>query len=230
MTAAPAPSPSRNYRDAIAHLPPGGTLSFQRVSWEEYEKLVAELGARAGVRVSYEQGKLEIHMPLPIHEFIKSFIADLMRALTDELELEMIGLGSTTFNYRDWSQGVEPDNCFYIQNAARILGVRRFDPAVPPPAPDIVVEIDITSESLSRFPTYANLGVPEIWRYDENEIVMYHLTPAGYVSATASETFPFLTTEALSQFLRRSETEGHRDLLREFREWVREQAAARAAQ
>ena len=221
MTAASAPSFS--YRKAIANLPPGGTLTFHHVTWEEYEKLLEEMGAGYAPRISYDHGKLEIFMPLPIHEYLKAFLSDLMRALTDELDLEMIGLGSTTFSYRDWLQGLEPDTCFYIQNAARVLGVRRFDPAVPPPAPDIAVEVDITSESLNRFPTYANLGVPEIWRCEENEIVMYHLTETGYVAAAASKAFPFLTTEALGQFLKRSETESQRDLLREFRAWVKAQ-------
>jgi Uma2 family endonuclease len=168
-------------------------------------------------------------MPLPTHEFIKAFIADLVRALTDELDLEMIGMGSTTFSYREWLQGLEPDTCFYMQNAERIRGVRRFDPAVPPPAPDLAVEVDITSESLSRFATYANLGVPEIWRYADNGIEMYHLTEEGYVAGTASKAFPFLTTEALNQFLLRSETESQRDLLREIRAWVKAQANSTAS-
>ncbi|NOT64231.1 MAG: Uma2 family endonuclease [Acidobacteria bacterium] len=226
MTAAPAPAPSHNYRDAIAHLPPGGTLIFQHVTWDEYEKLLEEMGAGYFPRISYDHGRLEIFMPLPIHEFVKAFTADLVRALTDELDLEMIGLGSTTFSYRDWLQGLEPDTCFFIQNAARVLGVRRFDPTIPPPAPDIAVEVDITSESLNRFPTYANLGVPEIWRYDDAEFMIYHLTETGYVVADASRAFPFLTAERLNRYLQRSQNESHRDLLREIRAWVRTQVTA----
>lgn len=225
MTAAPAPAPSHNYRDAIAHLPPGGTLIFQHVTWDEYEKLLEEMGAGYFPRISYDHGRLEIFMPLPIHEFVKAFTADLVRALTDELDLEMIGLGSTTFSYRDWLQGLEPDTCFFIQNAARVLGVRRFDPTIPPPAPDIAVEVDITSESLNRFPIYAKLGVPEIWRCDEKQLQIYHLTEAGYVEAETSRAFPFLTGAALFEYLERSLTEGQSATLRAFREWVREQTS-----
>ena len=221
MTAAtPAPY---GYREAIAYLPEGGTLSFQLVPWDKYEKLLEELGARYRVRVSYDHGKLEINMPLPIHEDYKEFISHLLRALTDELELDMQALGSTTFKYKPWLEGLEPDTCFYIQNAARVIGVRRFDPNEPPPPPDIAVEIDITSVSLSRFPLYANLGVPEVWRYDEHQVWMYHLTEAGYVEAPASRAFPLLTAESLGQFLQRSQTEGQSAVLREFRQWVRAQ-------
>lgn len=31
------------YLDFITHLPPGGTLTLQDVSWEEYEQLLEEL-------------------------------------------------------------------------------------------------------------------------------------------------------------------------------------------
>jgi len=223
-TAAPAMSPT--YHDAVAHLPEGGTLIFQRISWDKYEKLLNDLGARYRARVSYDNGRLEINMPLPIHEDYKDFLLRLMHVLTEELELDMQALGSTTFQYEPWLQGLEPDTCFYIQNAARVIGIRRFDPKVPPPPPDIAVEIDITSESLGHFPIYTNLGVPEIWRYDEHQVTMYHLTEAGYAEAPASRAFPLLTAEALAQFLERSQTEGQSAVLREFRQWVRAQQAS----
>lgn len=209
-----------NYLDAIAHLPAGGTLTFQHVPWEEYEELLADLGAGYRARISYDQGKLEVTMPLPTHEMHKEFLSHLMRALTDELELDLQALGSTTFRYEDWLQGLEPDTCFYVQNAALVIGLKRFDPSLPPPAPDIAVEIDITSESLSRFHTYAMLGVPEIWRYDERQMEIYHLTEAGYIQAPASRAFPFLTSEVLRQLLERSQSEGQSTTLRAFREWV----------
>jgi len=218
---------AKDYLAAIAHLPPGGTLTFQHVSWAEYEELLEDLGPGYTPRISYDHGRLEITMPLPTHEYLKVCFSDLMRALTDELELDMNGLGSTTFRYEDWLQGLEPDTCFYIQNAARVIGVKRFDPNSPPPPPDIAVEIDITSESLSRFHIYANLGVPEIWRYDEQRVEIYHLTETGYVEAGASRAFPFLTGDVLTQFLERCQTEGQSAALRAFREWVRTEKPSR---
>lgn len=222
MTAATAAlAASDGYHEAIAHLPEGGTLMFQFVSWDRYEKLLEELGHRYRARVSYDHGRLEINMPLPVHDKYKDFTSRLMQVLTEELELDMEGLGSTTFKHESWLQGVEPDTCFYLKNLERVIGIERFDPNEPPPPPDIAVEIDITSESLGRFPIYANLGVPEIWRYDGHQVWMYHLTEAGYVEAPASRAFPLLTATALGQFLERSQTEGQSAVLREFRQWVR---------
>lgn len=210
-----------NYLDAIAHLPAGGTLTFHHVPWEEYEELLADLGAGYKARISYDQGRLEVMMPLPIHEYFKDFLLRLMHVLTEEMDTDFVGLGSTTFRYEPWLEGLEPDTCFYLQNAAHVVGIKRFNPSSPPPPPDIAVEIDITSESLRRFHTYATLGVPEIWRYDERQVEIYHLTETGYVQAEASRAFPFLTGDLLRQFLERSQSEGQSATLRAFREWVR---------
>jgi len=215
---------TRNYLQAIKHLPSGATLTFHRVPWAEYEELLDDLGPGYAARICYDGGRMEIEMPLPIHELYKEFLSHLIRALTEVLGLDLECLGSTTFKYESWAQGLEPDGCFYIQNAARIIGVKRFDPNVPPPPPDIAVEIDITSESLNRFPTYQNLGVPEIWRCDEQRLEIHHLTESGYVEAAASRAFPFLTGDVIFQFLERSRTEGQSATLRAFREWGKTQS------
>ena len=86
-------------------------------------------------------------------------------------------------------KGAEPDGSFYVQNADAIIGKRRIDLSVDPP-PDVVVEIDITSESLSKFPIYAAFGVPEIWRYDGRAAQIYHLVNQSYVETDASLAFP----------------------------------------
>jgi Uma2 family endonuclease len=107
-----------NYLDAIAHLPAGGTLIFQRVSWEEYEKLLAVLGPGYAPRISYDHGRLEISMPLPIHDRQKEFISHLLRVLTDELGQDCEALGSTTYKYQPWLQGLEGVIQSEIQNQA----------------------------------------------------------------------------------------------------------------
>ena len=220
MTVAVSRKSTTDYLDAIAHLPEGGTLLFHHVPWAAYEALLNDLGDGYKARISYDHGKLEVNMPTAIHERWKMFLADLMRLLTDALGLDMEGLGSTTFSYEGWLAGLEPDTCFYITNIASIMGVKRFDPQTPPPPPDIAVEVDITSESLGRFPIYAKLGVPEIWRCDEEQLQIYHLTEAGYVEAETSRVFPFLTGTLLFEYLERSLVEGQSATLRAFRDWV----------
>jgi len=46
-----------------------------------------------------------------------------------------------------------------------MAGQDTIDLATDPP-PDLVVEVDITHPSLDKFPIYASLRVPEVWRHD----------------------------------------------------------------
>ena len=211
-----------NYLDAIEHLPAGGTLILNDVSWEEYEQLLADLGNSNAVRVSYDRGRLEIMSPTFGHEKYKDLILRLTDIVADEMGLLLETAGSTTFKQRELAQGAEPDTCFYIQNADRIIGKTKIDLTTDPP-PDVIVEIDVTHESTGKLAFYAALGVPEIWHYDERRMRIYHLTGQQYVEMPASLVFPILTSDALTGFLEQSKTEGQGATRRSFREWLRTQ-------
>jgi Uma2 family endonuclease len=208
-----------DYLEAIEHLPAGATLHLQRVGWDEYEQFLAELVDRAGLRVSYDQGRLEIVSPLPEHEEYKGFIYSLARIVSEEMGINLETRGSATLKREREARGAEPDESFYVQNAARVIGKRQIDLTVDPP-PDIVVEIDLTTESLRKFAIYAALGVPEIWRYDGQRAQMYQLVDGAYVEAPASRSFATLTPDALTEFLEQSKTQGQSVALHEFRRWV----------
>ena len=53
-------------------IPPGQQLLMTDVSWEMYEQLLVEFEGRPGTRINYSQGVLEIMVPLPEHEIIRS--------------------------------------------------------------------------------------------------------------------------------------------------------------
>ncbi len=96
--------------------------------------------------------------------------------------------------------GLEPDNCFYFQNESKIRGKLQFDLNQGPP-PDLALEIDVTSQSLDRFPIYARLGVPEIWCYDGGWLKVYHLQNDQYVEVQQSAIFPQLDIGALPRLI-----------------------------
>jgi Uma2 family endonuclease len=213
---------SLNYLDAISRLPAGGTLILNDVPWEEYEQLLNDLGDDYGVRISYDQGRLEVMSPSTFHEMYKDLAFSIAFILAQETNRPFETRGSTTFKQASARKGAEPDTCFYIQNAARILGKRRIDLTIDPP-PDIVVEIDVSQESTRKLQFYAGLGVPEVWRYDERSAHIYVLTDQSYVEVSSSQSFPVLTSEALSQALEQSKTEGQMGAIASFREWLRAQ-------
>src|SRR5207249_772055 len=99
------------------------------------------------------------------------------------------GAGSTTYK-QDWlERGVEPDACFYVQSADKIIGLRRINLKTDPP-PDIVVEIDVTHDSNTKLKIYAGMGVPELWHHAGGRARIYQLAKQNYVEVEKSPTFP----------------------------------------
>ena len=78
-------------------VPPGQQLIMTDVSWLMYEQLLEEFGEKRGSRINYSEGVLEIMVPLPEHEDDKVIIADLVKVLLEELDIEFRSLWSTTF-------------------------------------------------------------------------------------------------------------------------------------
>ena len=167
------------------------------VSWATYETLLADLANQSSTRLTYDNGRLEIISPLAEHEECNRMLALLVEVLAEEMRLEIRNFGSTTFRRVDLAGGFEPDSCFYIQHEADISGKSTINLAVDPP-PDLVIEVDITSGSLDKFPIYAQVGVPEVWRYDGQQVHIAVLGSAGYSVAETSRVLPFLTARRLS--------------------------------
>jgi Uma2 family endonuclease len=214
MTLAAEPTLDRNRLLDQQHI------VLRDVSWSFYERTLEEIGDRP-IRVTYQRGRMEIMAPLPEHESGKKYIGGLIEVLTVELNIPMARFGSTTFRREDVQSGLEPDECYYLKNAVRVRGMKRFDPAVHP-APDLAIEVDITARSIAREPIYADLGVPELWRYDGFHLTVLLLDRAGtYQSSPTSGVFPFLPMDRLEAFVHRMEQEEQTAVLREFQKWVR---------
>ena len=193
------------------------------VSWELYEHLLKEIGDRP-LRLTYDNGELEIMSPLPQHEMGKIAIGDMIKAILDECDIPRLALGSTTFRRRLKKKGLEPDDCFYIKSRALIAGKKRINVPKDPP-PDLAVEIDVTSRSIPRLPIYAALGVPEIWRYDGKSLECLVLRGGDYATSEFSLTFPKLRVADLRQFIRIAEEKCDQTAaLKAFRAWLRKQS------
>jgi Uma2 family endonuclease len=159
-------------------------------------------------------------MPLPEHEDDKEIIGDLIKALLEELDIEFRSLGSTTFK-KPRAQGLEPDQCFYIQNEATIRGKKRIDLSVDPP-PDLAIEIEITSRTHPSI--YEALQVPELWRFEQGNLQFNVLEFGKYQEVLESPNFPGLALkQMIPHYLRESKTLGRNKVLKAFRQWVREQ-------
>lgn len=196
---------------------------LHNISWQQFENLLLDLGESRASRIAYDAGTLEIMTPLPEHEYYREAIADAIKDIADELDMDYESYGSTTWRKQVKQAGLEPDNCFYFQNEPLIRGKLEFDLAQDPP-PDLTLEIDLTSKSLDRFPIYARLGVPEIWCYEEGELRIYTLRSGQYIRVEFSPTFPQLPIRDLPQLIESYRLQGRRALRRAVRVWVRERS------
>ncbi|NER34169.1 MAG: Uma2 family endonuclease [Oscillatoria sp. SIO1A7] len=204
-------------------IPPGNTVQLRNISWEMFENILEALGESYAVRLAYDNGILEFKMPLSGHEDDKEMIGDLVKALLEELDLEYRTLGSTTFKNKNMARGVEPDQCFYIENESAIRGKRSLDLSVDPP-PDLAIEIDNTSDSRTRIDNYEALAVPELWRYDGKKLQVSRLQKGKYVESGLSTIFPNPQLIAqITQFVQESQTQGKVAAKKAFIAWVREQ-------
>ncbi|MDQ3441504.1 MAG: Uma2 family endonuclease [Planctomycetota bacterium] len=188
------------------------------VSWELYEKMLREQQERH-VRITYDQGRMEIMSPLPEHEYPAHAIATFIVLLAMELDIPIGGLGSTTFRRKDQKKGLEPDECFYVQNEARVRGKKRLDLRRDPP-PDLAIEIDITHRTIPKMPIYLKLGVAEVWRLDEAGLRCHLLRGGKYRVAEKGRAFPMLRVKDLEPFLRRLKRDDETTVMRAFRDWV----------
>lgn len=210
---------STDYLSIIRSLPPGATTIFRNVSWGDYEYLLSEITDEPHFRISYDNGVLQIMTISHDHEEVLAVLRKLVSALEDTLRIPIQSYGAATHKAEKQQKGTEPDDCFYIQNAPKVIG-KKIDLAIDPP-PDLALEVDFSSPSLPKFPIYAALGVPELWRYKSDEVRFYKLTDGEYEETRASLAFPFLTSETLTDFLLLGITDGQTAAKWAFTDWVR---------
>ncbi|MEA5469128.1 Uma2 family endonuclease [Spirulina sp. 06S082] len=203
------------------NIPTGQRLQICNLNWSEFEAILNELGDRRKTRIAYSNKTLEIRMPSPEHEVNKEIIGDIIKILLDELEIDCECFGSTTFKEQSMASGVEPDQCFYIENHARVRGKRRIDLAIDPP-PDLAIEVDVTSRT--QMSAYISLGVRELWIYEGEQLNIYILQLEQYQQVLTSSIFPNLPIlDIVTETLEESMAIGRSPALRALRRRIQQQ-------
>lgn len=211
--------------ELIDLMPADSVLIQHGVSWVEYEELLESVGEASRLRISYNEGTLQIMSPSSKHEYYAKLIERLVDLLSINQRIEVLFYGSTTIKKQGDQKGAEPDACFYVQTADAVGTKELIDFNTDPP-PDVVVEIDIHHESTSKFPIYLAFGVPECWRYNGDSLTIYHLRNGQYVVADTSLALPLLTSAVLTEFLTRSAEENQYNIVLAFEEWLLERMKA----
>ncbi|HVS38964.1 MAG TPA: Uma2 family endonuclease [Gemmataceae bacterium] len=190
-------------------------------SWNDYTRWLKLFEERSHVRITYDRGVLEVVTLTFEHERALRILRLLIDVWAEERNVVMRGGGSTTFRRRDAQRGLEPDECYWIANEARVRGLTRIDLRRDPP-PDLVIEIDVTHSSVPRLPVYAALRVPEVWRLRGAALSFNFLQADGsYVAGPMSEALPPLRPRDLITLLALADQLDDMAVARRFRAWVR---------
>ncbi|MBO0720125.1 MAG: Uma2 family endonuclease [Blastocatellia bacterium] len=213
-----------------------GGVVLHNISWGTYLSLLEDLDEKTSVHLNYDRGTLEIMTLSPRHERYSRIFTVLLENLSSLFEIDIEETGSTTFKREDLQGGFEADTSFYFKNAVIIReklkkasqSKKKKDRRVEidlatDPAPELVIEVDISNSSLNKMPIYARVAVQEIWRYDGYSVYFYQLdVEAGeYKLINRSLSFPSVTPELVRSYLEKSIELSRPELARYLRELLR---------
>jgi Uma2 family endonuclease len=204
--------------NAVRHLPVGATLVVHDFTWDDYERLVEDLGDHSPVHVSYDRGRLEILSPSYLHDKYSWFLNLLVAAFCEARGINVCGCGQTTWKMKSVGKGVEADASFYV--TTQVPNDRNLDLEIDPP-PDICVEIDLTTDSPKKFPVYAGLGVPEVWVYDKRAFRFYSLMAGKYSRVERSSFLVGLTDRMLTEAMETCKAGPTLEVVKSFRTRVK---------
>jgi len=199
---------------------------LQQVSWAKYEQLLARLTDRTA-RFTYCRGQLEMMNAIDEHHRLHQLIESMILAIADELGWAIEGYKEPMLKREDLQIGVEPDGAYYVQNAERMHRRQAIALEVDPP-PDLILEVELTRSPVNKFALYAELGIPEVWRYIgkpgkdflQGQLFIHYLAGDRYREEDYGLAFPFLPAGRILAFLQESEVQGVPTALRNFREWL----------
>lgn len=229
MSAATLPAPASSappsdldaFVELMVRLRAGKSALLDGVTWDEYEWFDRKRDElRPKVKLAYADGRLEVMTTSYFHDHASERLNDIVMWLALELNIPYEPAGRTTFRREEVDSGLEPDQCFYIQNVAAVGGLSEIDLSIHPP-PDLAIEVDHTRSSLSKQPIYAALGVPELWRFDGTTVTFLVLqSDRKYLSQPNSRAFPLVNSADVTRLVLVVEA-NHNAFLRTAQAWAR---------
>jgi Uma2 family endonuclease len=187
---------------------------LRSISWQTYESL-ADNSDRTGRFLTYDRGQLEIMSPSKAHESGKTMLGRMVERFAEEQQIDVCSTASTTFKRKDIDRGFEADESYYVRHEALVRDKVEIDLMVDPP-PDIVIEIASTRSVINTLALFASIGVPEVWRYDGDQLWIYRLSDEAYESTGQSLELPGFPVEAATKILKAIGQASETQLIRRF--------------
>lgn len=173
--------------EAARRFAPESDSSDQRVlisgvTWKDYEALLAMRGDAPAPRIWYLKGVVELMAPSNEHETDKKRFARLVEAWSEEVGIDLEGVGSWTIKKKPVERGAEPDECYIV------LSRHKTRPKVP----DLAIEVVYTSGGIEKLEIYRLLGIREVWFWENGELRFHVLRGKHYAHVRRSTLLPTL--------------------------------------
>jgi Uma2 family endonuclease len=164
---------------------------LRAMAWQDFEALLAIRGDRAGVRMYYLDGEIEIVSPTKIHEGRKKTLARLLELWAMESDVALDGFGSWTLKNELREAGAEPDECYMLGDSTE------------KDVPDLAIEVEWSRvTALAKPEIYRRLGVRELWTLkSDGKLIVRVLHKGQWVEHTGSKLLPRLDLPWLCSFL-----------------------------
>ncbi len=197
---APSSTPIVAQRASVVVTTPSSVL-FRNATWELYHKLREDVDASQ--QIVYDGNSIEV-MASPVslrHEDDKKLIARLFELYCFIRNVPVRGVGSLTLSSEQIDRGAEADEAYYVLAKPPSLKENRTNLLVHNP-PDLVIEIDLTSHTVSKEPAFAAMGIAELWRWENSDLDVRRLRDGAYASVESSVLLPNLPILKLAEMTR----------------------------
>jgi Uma2 family endonuclease len=161
------------------------------MAWQDFEAMLALRGERAGVRMYYLDGEIELTSSTKVHHGRRACLARLVELWALETDISLNGYGSWTLKNELRDAGGEPDECY-------ILGTD-----TEKDVPDLVIEVEWSRVlGLPKETIYRRLGARELWTLKaDGTLLVRALVKGAWVKRARSKLLPKLDLARLLEFL-----------------------------
>jgi Uma2 family endonuclease len=129
------------------------------------------------MRMTYLDGNLTILLPGYRNDIGLRQLYMLLTTVFVAWRINFMMIGGTTLRRPGLTPmqgaGKEPDDGFYLGKVeAKMRNKQELDLTIDPP-PSLVIDVHDRADSEFALPTYARLGVPEVWLYNVSERTLW---------------------------------------------------------
>lgn len=159
-------------------------------TWQQFKTLQDFLTQEGicGIKIFYLDGCIELMITSPDHEIIVSILGALLVFYFIENGIPFIPTGSATLASKEKGSSAEADLSYYLTK-----------PRTEHFAPELAIEVVITSGRVAKLDRYQRFGVQEVWFWQDGRLSLYALQNSQSQPVESSQLLPALDIDLLTQ-------------------------------